>query len=59
MLGTIKEARNQGAETFYDIDLNLSPNFNRLSYVYVIENFFKTEQDSLEKATIPVQYDEQ
>jgi rod shape-determining protein MreC len=59
MLGTIKEARNQGAETFYDITLNLSVNFNRLSYVYVIENFFKTEQDSLEKATIPVQYDEQ
>jgi rod shape-determining protein MreC len=59
MLGTIKDARNQGAETFYDITLNLSVNFNRLSYVYVIENFFKTEQDSLEKATIPVQYDEQ
>jgi rod shape-determining protein MreC len=59
MLGTIKEASNRGAETFYDITLNLSVNFNRLSYVYVIENFFKTEQDSLEKATIPVQYDEQ
>jgi rod shape-determining protein MreC len=59
MVGTIAEARSSGTETFYDMDLNLSVNFNRLSYVYVIENFFKSEQDSLEKATIPVHYDEQ
>lgn len=59
MVGTIKEARNEGPETFHEIDLNLSVNFNRLSYVYVIENYFKAEQDSLEKATIPVQFDEQ
>lgn len=59
MVGTINEARSKGSETFHEIDLNLSVNFNRLSYVYVIENFFKAEQDSLEKATIPVQYNEQ
>jgi rod shape-determining protein MreC len=59
MVGTIEEVRNAGPETFHEIDLNLSVNFNRLSYVYVIQNYFKGEQDSLEKATIPVQFDEQ
>lgn len=59
LVGTIEEARTEGPETFYEIDLNLSVNFNRLSYVYVIQNYFKAEQDSIEKATIPVQFDEQ
>jgi rod shape-determining protein MreC len=55
MVGTIKETQLKGSETFHEIKVGLSTNFNRLSYVYVIENSTATEQDSLEQATTSLQ----
>jgi rod shape-determining protein MreC len=52
MVGTIKDFTLRGDDAFYDINLDLSTDFYRLSYVYIVENLFQTEQDSLERRTI-------
>jgi len=38
-------------EMFYDVDLALAVDYNNLSYVYVVNNIFKTEQKLLENKT--------
>ncbi len=52
LIGTVEKVGLKQDETFYDIDVKLSTNFDNLSYVYVIKNLLKTEQDSLELKTI-------
>lgn len=51
MIGIVKEIDLKPNSTFYDIVVELSTNFNALSYVYVIENKLSFEKDSLEKVT--------
>nr|MCU0354016.1 rod shape-determining protein MreC [Cytophagales bacterium] len=53
MVGTVQEAKAAPAETSYDLRLRLSTDFNRLSYVYVITNVYKEEQEKLEKQVVP------
>lgn len=48
MIGTVAEVRPEEDAAFYDIDIDLSNDFYRLSYVYVVKNVLRTEQDSLE-----------
>lgn len=48
MIGTISKIKIKGDENFYNITIKLSTDFNTLSYVYVIKNKLKVEQDSLE-----------
>lgn len=50
-IGTIKEVDIKENASFYDIQIELSTDFNRLSYVYIIENFRKAEKDSLEQSS--------
>jgi rod shape-determining protein MreC len=52
MVGTIKDFSLKGDDAFYDINLDLSTDFYRLSYVYIVENLLQTEQDSLERRTL-------
>lgn len=49
MVGTVAEVRPEEDAAFYDIDINLSNDFYRLSYVYVVKNLLRQEQDSLEQ----------
>ncbi len=49
MIGTVKAVRLKPDDTYYEIDVTLSTNFNSLSYVYVIENKLQAEQQSLEQ----------
>jgi rod shape-determining protein MreC len=51
MVGTIKSFELKGDEAFYDIDVSLSTDFYKLSYVYIVDNLLKPEQDSLEQRT--------
>jgi rod shape-determining protein MreC len=51
MIGTIKDFNLREAEAFYDIDVVLSTDFYKLTYVYVIENVLQAEQESLEQRT--------
>jgi rod shape-determining protein MreC len=39
----------QPNETFHDITLDLATNFGNLSFVYVVENRLKDQQEQLEK----------
>lgn len=48
MVGRVTSINIKGDENFYTINVRLSTDFNKLSYVYVIKNKFKIQQDSLE-----------
>jgi rod shape-determining protein MreC len=48
MVGRITRVSIRDDDTFFSIDVDLSANFGTLEYVYVAENLFKTEQDTLE-----------
>lgn len=47
-VGIIEKIDIQENETFYNIVIRLTNDFSRISYVYLIDNKFKIEQDSLE-----------
>jgi rod shape-determining protein MreC len=49
MVGTVKSVRIRPDQTFYDIDLNVATDFASISYVYVVQNRLKTEQETLQK----------
>lgn len=50
-VGVIKNVKRKGHETFYDIDVEVSTQFNSLNYVYVVQNKLQQEQDSIETKT--------
>lgn len=49
MVGTVKSVRIRPDQTFYDIDLNVATDFASLSYVYIVQNRLKAEQETLQK----------
>lgn len=48
LVGTVAEVRPEEDAAFYDIDVDLSTEFQELSHVYVVKNQLKQEKDSLE-----------
>lgn len=53
LVGIVNKARVSPGETAYDLEVQLATDFNRLSFVYIVNNIFKSQQDSLETRTIP------
>ena len=53
-VGTVSELGTTG-ESFKEIKLRLSTDFQKLSYVYVVRNLMKSERDTLEAKSIVVQ----
>jgi rod shape-determining protein MreC len=51
MVGTIESFEKIAGNTFYNVTVKLSTDFNRLSYVNVVNNLMKEEQTKLEKET--------
>lgn len=49
MVGTVREFERKSGDAFFTVKVNLSTQFRKLNHVYVIRNFYKMEQDSLEK----------
>lgn len=49
MIGTVGEVRPEEDAAFYDVDVNLSTEFQELSYVYVVKNRLRQEKDSLQQ----------
>ena len=49
MVGTVRHFERKSGDAFFTLKINLATQFRKLNHVYVIKNFFKTEQDSLEK----------
>jgi rod shape-determining protein MreC len=54
MVGVIRKANLQEETNFWDIQIELSQDFGRLSFVDVIKSRLKNEKDSLEQITIGV-----
>lgn len=48
-IGVVKKVALKSEQTFFDIDVQLATEFNQLSYVYIIKNRLKLEQESLER----------
>ena len=46
-VGTVHKCESDGGSGFYKIEVRLSTEFNKLDYVYVINNTFKEEQEEL------------
>lgn len=51
LIGTIENFQIKSGEPFFTIRVKLSTPFKKLSYVYIVDNLMKTEQDSLENAS--------
>jgi len=51
MVGTIEQVEQITGNTFNNLKIRLSTDFGKLSYVYIVNNLLKEEQENLEKAT--------
>ncbi len=51
MVGVIKDISLKEGNNFFNIELSLSTDFGKLSYVYIIDNLMKEEQYKLEEKT--------
>ena len=51
MVGTIEDFEKIAGNTFYNVTIKLSTDFNRLSYVNVVNNLMREEQTTLEKSS--------
>ncbi len=51
MIGTIAEYEIKRGDNFFTIDLDLSVDFNKLNFVYVVSNIYKEELTDLENIT--------
>ncbi|PKP48006.1 MAG: rod shape-determining protein MreC [Bacteroidetes bacterium HGW-Bacteroidetes-12] len=49
LIGTIKSYDLPKGNNFYDIEINLSVDFKKLSHVYIVKSLLKEEQTQLEK----------
>lgn len=53
MVGTVESFVKKSGEFFYTVKVKLSTDFKKLSYVYIVENIMKDEQEELEKISEP------
>jgi rod shape-determining protein MreC len=51
LVGIIDDFQKIAGNTFYNVRVKLAPDFNRLSYVSIVNNLMKDEQTQLEKET--------
>jgi len=54
-VGVIKSFKAEEDALFYNVDIELASDINKLSYVYIVKNRLKVEQDSLEIITDQLQ----
>lgn len=55
MIGTIASFKLEPDDVFYDAKIKLSVDFSSLSFVYLVKNLMRDEQDSLQQEILPVQ----
>jgi rod shape-determining protein MreC len=49
MIGTVESYERESGKYFYTVKVKLSTDFKKLTYVYIVNNMFKEEQEALEK----------
>ena len=47
MVGFVESLSSAQGSGFYNVKVRLATEFNKLDHVYIIDNHFKAEQDSL------------
>lgn len=52
MIGVVSEARLNPGSNFHSIKVRLSTRFDNLSYVYIVQNLMRDEQQALEDSTL-------
>lgn len=52
LVGTVQSFEIKPGDNFYTIHVKLSTNFTNLTYVYIIDNVLKKEQEQLEEETV-------
>ena len=52
MIGYIEGLSTVPGSGFYEVNVRLATDFNKLEYVYIVDNHFKAEQDSLMQAVL-------
>jgi rod shape-determining protein MreC len=55
MIGTVAEVNLRDEALFYDLEVKLSQDFRKLSFVTIVKNSLIHEQDSLEQAIINIE----
>ena len=53
MIGTVESKERPPGKIFYTVKVKLSTDFKKLTYVYIVNNIFKQEQEELEKRSEP------
>lgn len=51
-IGKIKSVRKKSTSSFYEIDIDLSTDFSRLGYVYIVTDHFRSQLDTLEQKEV-------
>lgn len=51
MVGRVRAYERRSGDAYFTVKVDLSTNFRKVNHVYVIKNFFKAEQDSLERTS--------
>jgi rod shape-determining protein MreC len=51
MIGTVESFERESGKYFYTVKVKLSTDFKKLTYVYIVNNMYKEEQEVLEKRT--------
>jgi rod shape-determining protein MreC len=49
LIGRVEDFATKAGDNFYDITIRLSTDFSKLSYVYIVNNVLKEEQQKLEQ----------
>jgi rod shape-determining protein MreC len=49
MIGTVESWERESGKYFYTVKVKLSTDFKKLTYVHIVNNMFKEEQEELEK----------
>ena len=49
-IGTVESVKNNLAEGVKNVKINLAVNFSRIKNIYIIQNYYKSEIDSLERS---------
>ena len=49
LIGTVSEVNPETGDNFQDIKVKLSTQFGTLTYVYIVTNLLKEEQQALEE----------
>jgi rod shape-determining protein MreC len=52
MLGVVNKVRLESGSNYYNIEVQSSHDMSNISYVYVVNNLFRTEQEKLEQAVL-------